>query len=169
MSLSLLAALPVFSAGATEIYKWVDDNGVVHYADERPASERSVTTVEIAVAAERYDPEQDPYSILNQAKRIHQTWLELEALRLERALARQANASSQQSREADRERRYGYDRYVPYYPVVSRRVPARTAERQLAALEQLELTGPRPHSINSRGHDARVARSELLPLFSPGD
>lgn len=37
--LALLMALLAFSASAQEVYKWTDDQGVVHFSDRKPADQ----------------------------------------------------------------------------------------------------------------------------------
>ncbi len=48
MALWLLATAP----GHAEIYKWVDENGVVHYGDRRPDQAAETVDVEVAPPAD---------------------------------------------------------------------------------------------------------------------
>ena len=45
----LLLALLAFSASAQEVYKWTDDQGVVHFSDSKPA-DQATQTVHIEAA-----------------------------------------------------------------------------------------------------------------------
>src|SRR5690606_40415401 len=58
--LALMGALLAASAPATayEIYKWTDEDGVVHYGDERPQSAPS--PVETLHVPETNSPDYDP-------------------------------------------------------------------------------------------------------------
>ena len=169
-----LAALAVtWSAtpSASEIYKWVDEDGVVHYSDTRPKNDAPVTTIELRqLNPENYDPVTDPYSILNQAKRTNASWT--------RRVAAQERARSR-SYDDEEDGFYatpGYDpwAYYPpstYYPVVvpprAARPNPRAARRQLNALDAVDLSGRRPASINSGVHRDRVLRSQALPVVGP--
>ncbi|MGI9257194.1 MAG: DUF4124 domain-containing protein [Gammaproteobacteria bacterium] len=157
---------------ASEIYKWVGDDGVIHFSDTRPKEDVSVTTIHVEErSSEDYDPATDPYSILNQAKRANESWME--------RVAAQRQAGSQPD-GARKDRRYAFPVYAPrrytpftyysataYYPVLpSLREPRRSpgATRwQLNALNALALAGQRPGSINSGVHRERVLRSQALP------
>lgn len=174
LNLVQLVALSVaWSAvsNASEIYKWVSDDGVVHYSDIRPKDNASITTVQLReLNSEDYDPATDPYSILNQAKRMNESWRE-------RVAAKQQADS--QSEETVKERLYASPPYTPYtyytapayYPVVppprSWRQNPGAARRQLNALDALDLGNERPESINSGVHRERVLRSQALPIVSP--
>ena len=76
----LLATLAVAATvEATEIYKWVDEAGVVHFSDTKPADVASVESLRVnQTNAPEYNPADDPYSIRNQAKRVGETWQRLE-------------------------------------------------------------------------------------------
>ena len=70
------------SANASEIYQWMDEDGVVHFSDTAPENGAVVTTVRVqATNPPDYDPLEDPYSIRNQAERTNTTWTELEKAR----------------------------------------------------------------------------------------
>lgn len=174
----LLLQLTVFSvtwletSNASDVYKWTGDDGVVHYSDTRPKDDVDVTTLQIeGLNSEDYDPATDPYSIVNQAIRVNESWRE--------RVAAQHQAKSWTSR-AREERRYASPPYAPfsyyratsYYPVVpllreTRRNPG-AARRQFDALDALNLAGQRPASINSGVHRERVLRSRALPTVRPG-
>lgn len=156
---------------AGDIFRWVDENGVVHYSDTKPKQEMPVEVVEIETASSSdYDPVEDPYSILNQASRLHEIWLDYEAARQARAQER-LDAKAASPRPEPVYRAYGYYGYstYPYYPVSAGFGPRRQPgyRGQLNALDTLDLLGPRPQSINSGSHHSRVTRSQLLPIVPP--
>lgn len=169
--LTILLAAWSTASNASKIYNWVDEDGVVHYSDTRPEDEASVTTVHLRdLNPEGYDPVTDPYSILNQAKRMNESWTE-------RVAAHQQARS--RSEEARKEGLYASLSRAPftyypanrYYPVVlplrERRLNPRAARQQLDALNTFDLAGRRSESINSGVHRERVLRSRALPLVSP--
>jgi hypothetical protein len=80
-----LFALRLAPATAQEIYRWVDEQGVVHFSDIAPAGESaevSTLTLEDTRPA-NYDPEQDIYNLEATEQRMH-------ALRDELAAEREA-------------------------------------------------------------------------------
>ncbi len=160
------------SANASEIYQWMDEDGVVHFSDTRPEDGAVVTRLRFQeMNPPDYDPVEDPYSIRNQATRTNAVWAELEKAREEREEKRRE--------EAERNLRYApapYDPYLYYsrpayfsfaLPGRHLRHQSKLARRQHHALEELGLTGPRPHSINSGAHRARIEQSRNLPLVTP--
>jgi hypothetical protein len=162
----LLAAAP---ASADEIYRWVDADGAVHFSDARPLDDDlAVTTLELAEFASAYDPAADPYSILNQAARTHEKWQAIEAAGRERATAQPivVTLPATAPQTETRYYRYGRDYYVPVQPVLPGGDPSRIARQQYRALDELDLTGPQPYSINSGAHRDRVERSQSLPLVT---
>ena len=150
-----------FATNASEIFRWTDENGVVHFSDTRPGDDKEVQELYISESnPPDYDPQSDPYSILNQAKRVNETWTELEQQREERRETTEQYAERQPSRFIILDNRYRYP-YL-YYAAPNRGIvgdPTRVQRRQFARLEELGLTGPRPHSINSGAHHARVTTS----------
>jgi len=68
----LLLALAAAPLGATEVYRWVDADGVVHFSDKAPPSgvddfsRRDVTVKPPA----GYDPERDLYGVAEQQERM---------------------------------------------------------------------------------------------------
>jgi len=157
-------------ADASEIYQWTDEDGVVQFSDTIPEDGAVVTTLRVqATNPPDYDPHEDPYSIRKQAERTNAIWTELEKAREEREEKRRE--------EAERNLRYAsapYDPYLYYsrpayfsHPGRHPRHQPKLARRQFHALEELEFTGPRPHSINSGAHHARVQKSKDLPLVTP--
>ena len=99
--LAFLASMPVL---ATEVYHWVDENGVSHYSQNAPATD--VDGVSIMILEDTtppdYDPEEDRYGVEAQAERMA-------SLREEMA----------EKREAQRERQ----RNTPQQPVVQYQQP----------------------------------------------
>jgi hypothetical protein len=157
------------SAAATEVYRWVGDDGTVHFSDTPPPDDTvPVHTLELSETTPDYDPAADPYSILNQARRIHETWMEIEGLRQQRAPAATVNAPA--PRSSGRYSTYGYASSVIYPSVPPNRptpFPTGIARQQAHALNELDLVGERPYSINSGAHRERVERSQALPLVPP--
>mgnify|MGYP001813135899 CR=1 FL=1 len=163
-------------AATAEIYRWVDTNGIVHYSDEKPRDDAAFTSFEIEdTRPENYDPINDPYSIRNQAQRINATWSALADARTQRIQERrQANQNTQLSEQNAWRPRIEYGRrfYSPWFysslvPLNQQRVDQRTVQRQLNAIDTLNLSSPRPASINSGVHRARVERSTALPVTGP--
>ena len=166
----LLLSACAASANASEIYQWTDEDGVLHFSDTVPGDGAVVITLRVQASNPRgYDPVEDPYSIRNQAERTNAIWTELEEAREEREEKRRE--------EAERYLRYApapYDPYLYYsrsayfsHPGRHLRHRPKLARQQHHALEELDLTGPRPHSINSGGHHARIQKSRNLPLVTP--
>lgn len=172
VTVAILAGAIANAATGGEVYRWVDEDGRVHYSDTKPRHDEPVTVVEIEIAEPAdYDPAADPNSILNQAAQIHQTWLDLEEARRARAQQR-IDARAHSPRPLPEPAYDGYLEYAryPYYPVWPVGRPdyrPGTGRDQLHALYTLDLLGPRPASINSGAHLELVDRSQLLPLVPP--
>lgn len=156
------------AALADDIYRWTDADGRVHFSDSKPVDDTPFETVELDIPpAPDYDPTEDPYSIMNQAASIHETWLELEAVRQADREARAANAPAPVPVRPLDDRYYASD-YALAWPVDAPGRPNRGAGlQQIHALDELDLLGPRPASINSEAHRQRVERSQLLPFVPP--
>ena len=110
--ISRIFLVPVFlfatSGWAGEIYKWVDEDGVVHFSDTKPADDTEVESLYLGKTnPPDYDPSKDPYSITNQAERIGETWSRLEEEREARLEKRRE--------DAQRLPAYVYQPYDPYY------------------------------------------------------
>lgn len=153
----------VSKAMASDIYRWVDDDGVVHFSDTAPADETNVERLRVNSANPTdYDPADDPYSIRKQAERIGEIWSRLEERREKRREKRREAAERQPiyAYQPDYPYRYyppGY--YVPGRPGHRPVRPGPTIRRQVSALDELRLSGPRPYSINSTAHYQRVSSS----------
>jgi len=115
---ALLAAMAAFPVLATEVYHWVDENGVVHFSQSAPPG--NVSGVELMVLDTTQpvpDPEEDLYGVEAQAERmalLRQQMAEKRELERERQRqsAGQAPAPNQQADP------YGYPVYGrrPHYP-----------------------------------------------------
>lgn len=164
-------------AAPSEIFHWVDKDGVLNFSDWAPAN----TALEVSkvVISESnppdYDPVEDPNSILVQATRTNERWEDLKEQKEERR---------EQRRELAAEPRYPapveyYEPYYDsspwfYYPVRPGRPPGsvhskpfKTAKRQVVALDRLGLSpGERPYSINSSAHYERVNAGNSIDVNS---
>jgi len=182
-SMLLAAAVAAFAAviapeaGAGEIFHWVDDEGRVHFSDQRPTHDAPVTVIEIESApATAYNAEDDPYSILNQAARTHERWLDFEEARRARAEARAETVVYRDPPADSHDDGYYEDGYLTYgtyypnsvyWPLNNTDYRPGQGRQQIHALNTLDLLGPRPASINSGVHQDRVLRSQFLPLVPP--
>ena len=81
--LALLAALASTSAAATEIYHWLDENGIPNFSQEHP--DGNIPDVSILYLADTtpsdYDPEEDRYGVQAQAERMNALREEMEQRR----------------------------------------------------------------------------------------
>lgn len=154
------------AAGATDVYRWVDDEGVTHYSQWRPDNAATtVDTLEIERSTPAgYDPAADPYSVSAQRARTHARWKDIhERAEAEREAARDREPDRAAANDDDAERyRPGY----LFVPVLQRpfRVPERIQARQQAVLDEFDARGLKPaHSINSSVHRARIeARQQAV-------
>lgn len=87
----LTLALP---ASATEVYHWVDENGVLHYSQERPPGDVSGVTKLTLEDPVVPDQPEDIYGVEEQAERIAQRREEMQQRRDE-ARERKQNAATQ--------------------------------------------------------------------------
>jgi len=151
-------------AASSEIFTWIDDDGVVHFSDGPPADDGTYSKLHVnASNPPDYDPANDPNSIANQAKRMNRKWTALAKAREERLAERREQPDRYAQNLPPRYDGWRYDywpRYrPPLYPVRPPPEQRRTVRHQVEALDTLNLTGPRPHSINSGAHHARVTSS----------
>jgi hypothetical protein len=95
-------------------------------------------------------------------------WAELETAREKRREKRREESRDYQPPLYDP---YYYYSRPAYYSIPRHGIPRhhrpKLARRQFHALEELDLTGPRPYSINSTLHHARIQQSRGLNLVSP--
>ena len=106
--LSILLALSVSFAGATQVYTWVDDSGVTHFS-ETPPAERAADTQLIDItptAAPASDADNDFYSVVNQADRMEARRLENEKLAAEKQQARAEASKARAEAAAIQQRSY---------------------------------------------------------------
>lgn len=173
---ALAISMAAGSASAAEIFKWIDDQGTVHYSDTKPDDNEAFETLQLAETnSADYDPATDPYSIMKQAERIGDAWTET---RLESRAQSRAELSDTYNDAYDDYEDWGYTNYFePAYPAYTPPIylPRRpllrptmhapnAARRQADALQTLDVAGQRPHSINSGAHRSRVLQSRSLPL-----
>lgn len=132
-------------AAAQEVYRWVDENGVVNFSDKAPVvatGNSDVNTLTLQDAAPTdYDPEEDIYNVAAQAERM-------QALRDEMAKDREARRE-QQSRVPqqpavpyERGVSYGYPYSFPAYGRPPYRPPAKPPSRPVP--EPYETSTLRP-------------------------
>ena len=163
--LGLAVLATPWAAQALEVYHWVDASGLAHLSDTRPDEGIEVTTIEVESGEAAYDAAADPYSVMNQAKRIHERWIDILAAARTRAEPDSAAPSSARTDRIDLHRAETRSYYLPGPPPYPPYRPSSLAREQARALQQLDLLGPRPASINSGAHRVRVARSRALPLI----
>jgi hypothetical protein len=173
---SLFVLITTKSSLGGEIFHWVDEDGVLNFSDWAP-EDSSIEVSKLVVSKSNppgYDPNEDQNSILEQAERTNDRWAESKEKKEERR---------KQQLEQKRIPQYvDYDYYeYPYYyrpgyffhpvrpPGFGHRRPFKTKKRQLFALDQLGLLArPRPHSINSSAHLARINAGQTVKAnFQP--
>jgi len=159
--ISLIIGNPAFGS---EIFHWVDEDGVRHFSQWAPEN----SSAEVSKLVVRnfnppgYDPNEDQNSILVQAERMNIRWADLKERQAERRQQRFELAEQQRSQPPSP---YDYDYFNVsrsyYRPIHPHRFGHRRAlklqKHQLVVLDQLGLRGGRrPHSINSSAHLARI-------------
>jgi hypothetical protein len=118
-ALFLLAFLASMPALATEVYHWVDENGVSHYTQSAPPAD--VNGVKKVILQDTtpsdYDPEEDRYGVEAQAERMASLREEM-AEKREAQRERQRNAAQQPVVQYQQPYPYGYSSFwqPPYYP-----------------------------------------------------
>ena len=114
--LAFFASMPVL---ATEVYHWVDENGVFHYSQNAPAGDvPGVSTMILEdTTPPDYDPEEDRYGVEAQAERMASLREEM-ADKREAQRERQRNAPQQPVVQYQQPYQYGYSSFLrpPYYP-----------------------------------------------------
>jgi hypothetical protein len=112
-------------AASPEVYRWVDENGVVNFSQTAPTDvPGKVSTVELDAEAPDYDPEQDIYNVAAQAERMQALREEMEQEREARREQRR-NAPAPPVTEVQQGVNYGYPYGYPTYPRPPARPPAR--------------------------------------------
>lgn len=189
---AFVLAVCLATAGAVahgrDVFRWVDDAGVVHFSDTPPAAgapDLAVTTValpdrEPAPAAPATAAA--PGGALPEAARARPSSGGADGGTRQVAASTAARydggwrsfaapmvpapaASRYQARRAVRGAQHLGLRSVFFAPVLVPRplaAPPNALAVQQRALEEAGLAGPRPSSINSRAHAERVARSRSL-------
>jgi hypothetical protein len=119
IGLAFLALLASPPAVATEIFHWVDENGVSNFSSTPPpglAGEVSKMTLEDTTPPD-FDPEEDRYGVAAQAERMASLREEL-AEKREARRDRQSNTQQQQPVQYSDPYRYGNNGYwgSGYYP-----------------------------------------------------
>ena len=158
--ISLILGNPAF---ASEIFHWVDEDGVLNFSDWAPEN-NNVEVAKLVVSNANppgYDPSEDQNSILEQAERMNVRWADLKERQEER---RKQRLELEQQQRSLQPVVYDYPYYNDSYfyyrpgrrPGFGNRRPFKVAKRQVGVLDHLGLTGPRPHSINSSAHLARI-------------
>ena len=101
-------------AAATEIYKWVDENGVTHFSQTAPdPSVAGVSQQKLRdTTPSDYDPDQDIYGVEAQAERMKQMREDMDEKRQAR-LEREREAQKQQAVQYRDREYYGYPVYRP--------------------------------------------------------
>ncbi|MEJ2384162.1 MAG: DUF4124 domain-containing protein [Xanthomonadales bacterium] len=74
LALVLLAGLLVAPAAAAEVYKWTDENGVVHYTDRPPERGLKSAALDVPTTPEG-QPAESPASEPQQATPWYEQWL----------------------------------------------------------------------------------------------
>ncbi len=104
---------------ATEVYHWVDEDGVSHYSQSAPGADVagvSKMTLEDTTPPD-YDPEEDLYGVEAQAERMASLREEMAGKR-EAQRERERNAPQQPVVQYQQPYQYGYPSFwqPPYYP-----------------------------------------------------
>ena len=104
----LAGAIAGGPATAQDIYRWVDEDGIVHFSDTAPGSvPGGVSTVTVEdTRPEDYDPEADIYNVAAQAERMRALREKMEKDREDRR-ERQRSAAARQPVQATRSVGYG--------------------------------------------------------------
>ena len=138
--LFILLAVCIFAldAHAQQFYKWVDENGVTHYEEERPHQAIDHVALEFPDEYQVSNPEEDYYSIQNQLKRL-QEWRsqQQEARQTARASAPQREVQIQEVYVQSHEpyRRYYLPRHYSHY---GKRYPDKPAKSHCCVNPKVE-------------------------------
>lgn len=107
--LASLGGLAASTVDASEVYRWVDENGVVHFSQTAPIKPEAEVD-RLALQDTRpsdYDPDQDIYGVAEQAERMKALREDMETKRQE-SLERQREAAKQPIVQYRQPERYGY-------------------------------------------------------------
>lgn len=123
-ALVVLTGFALGAAEAQEVYRWVDENGVVNFSDRAPsaAPETGVSTLTLEDdSSVAYDPGQDLFNIQSTQERTQALREELQG---QREARRERNASQPVVVQQPEQRNYGYPWDYPYgYPSLRPRPP----------------------------------------------
>jgi hypothetical protein len=124
----LLACSPIMfcdsASWAQEVYRWVDENGVVNYSDTAPrAVHEDIDTLQLDdTTPAGYDPSEDRYHVAAQAERMQALREEMEKQR-EQQRERLRSRPAQTPQQYPQGVRYGYPYGYPVYPRPPNRPP----------------------------------------------
>jgi hypothetical protein len=109
-----MAAAPVF---AIEVYRWVDENGVVHFSQSAPpATVPGVETLTVEDSTPPgYDPDEDRYQVAAQAEKMAQLRAEMDK---KREMAQERNLTAPPQPPVTQYPQNGYWPLPNYYPGV---------------------------------------------------
>lgn len=165
LTASLLSVLFIDGAAADDVYRWVDEDGVVQFSQWAPESHAgTVSTVNIETSTPRdYDPHDDPYSILNQAARIHDRWSELQAEKEEAREKARERTEPGRAPFRDGDDYFSFPLRFGHFAHFRARDTFPVQRKQLEVLEEFDrLPIPRAASINSSWHHARVSAQQQV-------
>ena len=141
-SLGMFYAAPAL---AQEVYRWVDENGVVNFSDAAPPAadaSANVNTVTLEDTTPKdYDPEADIYNVAGQAERMQALRDQMEKDR-EARREQQSRAPQQPAVPYERGASYGYPYSFPAYGRPPYRPPAKPPSRPVP--EPYETSTLRP-------------------------
>jgi len=118
LSLPVLLLLTASPVAATEVFRWVDENGVVHFSQSAPPANVPGVTELILEDTERPgDTDEDLYGVEAQAERMAQLREEM-AKKRELAKERNRNQARQPMTQYQQSVLYDYPFYgrPPYFP-----------------------------------------------------
>ena len=139
---------------AQEVYRWVDENGVVNFSDTAPAAattraDVNTLTLEDTTPSD-YDPEQDIYNVAAQAERIQALRDQMEQDR-ENRRQQQRGTAPQPAAQYQRGVNYGFPYGYPAYPRPPMRPPAKPPGRPIPEPYETSTLRPPGQQRNSNG------------------
>ena len=115
--LAFCVSMPVL---ATEVYHWVDENGVSHYSQNAPPGDvPGVSTMILEdTTPPDYDPEEDRYGVAAQAERMASMREDMKEKRDAESERRRNAAAQQPIIQYQQPYQYGYSSFwrPPYHP-----------------------------------------------------
>jgi hypothetical protein len=145
LSLFLALSLAPPQAKAAEVYKWTDENGVVHFSQWAPTEpEKDVSTLEVdGSQPPGYDPEADLYNVKGNQEYMESLWSDREK-RMEENRDRQA--SQPQIIQQTITPEYGAWPVYPYYGLRPPLRPDRPVKPERPVEEPVHTWKPRQRS-----------------------